>query len=514
MTPTAPITDDARAVFRTHVAAPLFEATKAHYARAHMRIHHAHAVMLGDQGLLGADEQAALVAALQNIESAPSFRGCDYDDRFEDFFFFVEDELGKAVGRDTAGRLHTGRSRNDMDHTMFKLVLRERLLSLLDSLNDVIEAGLNLAAREHDTLMVAYTHGQPAQPTTFGHYLCAIIEMLLRDVDRLLAAGESLRECPLGAAAITTTGFPIDRRLTAELLGFDSVQENSYGCIAACDYMLGVYAALKVLFIGTGRVAQDMERFAAYETGYLKLADAHCATSSIMPQKRNPIAIEQVRLKSALVVGRCDAVTDALRNTPFTDVNDSETETQVLGLEAFDKAEATLSLLRNIFETLNVDESVARRHIDASCITITELADSLVRSEGIAFRTAHEVASHVAGEALAESVPLAAVEYARFVAAYQAVVGREPRTTARELARFVSVEHFIAVRDRTGGPAPGALHKSMQRYRTLAAEAARTTARWRETSDRAARALERRVAEVARYGTPRSAQLELPEKAA
>ena len=193
-----------------------------------------------------------------------------------------------------------------------------------------------MAERERETIVVAYTHGQPAQPTTYGHYLAAFIELSLRDMDRLLHAARTVDLCSMGAAAITTSGFGLDRKRMADLLGFAEVQENSYGCIAAADYATGVYAALKLLFIHAGRFVQDLNAWTGFEIGHLQVPDAFVQISSIMPQKRNPVPVEHLRLMASLGAARCEAVLMAVHNTPFTDMNDSEGEVQIAGYEAFD----------------------------------------------------------------------------------------------------------------------------------------------------------------------------------
>lgn len=195
---------------------------------------------------------------------------------------------------------------------------------------------LDKAGAERDTPIVAYTHGQPAQPTTFVHHLAATLEVLLRDAARLSDAADGLERSPMGAAAITTSGFPIDRARVADLLGFDGLLLNSYGCIVAVDYGTGLYSAMKLPFVHLGRVVQDLAFWSAFEVGQLHLPQSLVQISSIMPQKRNPFPIEHMRHLAAVTVGRCDTMVDTMRHTPFTDMNDSEGEVQQAGYAAFD----------------------------------------------------------------------------------------------------------------------------------------------------------------------------------
>jgi len=452
-------------VYRETVLAPLFETVKRHHWRQQMRINRASAIMLAARSLLGRDEAAAILRALDDIEAATDVAALPYTGEHEDFFFLVEAELTRRLGVGTAGKLHMGRSRNDIDHTVFKMALKERLAGLLDDLLGTISRLLEVAEANRATLVVAYTHGQPAQPTTYGHYLGAVIELLLRDVERGRQASRYPDMCSMGAAAITTSGFPLDRAMMAELLGFAEVQENAYGCIAANDYLTSVYGALRLLFVHLGRFVQDLNTWTGFEVGHLHVPDGYVQVSSIMPQKRNPVAVEHLRLLCSLAAGRASATIDVLHNTPFTDVNDAEGEVQVAGYAAFDAGSRALRLLTGLVGAARVDESRVRRHIEESCITATELADSLVRAEGISFRQAHEIVASLVREMLGRGDRFATVPYAAFTRAFAAVAGRSPRLEEAELRRYTTPEHFVAVRTLPGGPAPAPLAASFARYR-------------------------------------------------
>jgi argininosuccinate lyase len=421
--------------------------------------------MLAAQGLLARAEAAAILTTLDAIEASTDVAALTYTGEHEDFFFLVQSELERRLGVETAGKLHTGRSRNDIDHTVFKMALKERLGVLLAELLAAITALLDTADANRATLVVAYTHGQPAQPTTYGHYLGAVVELLLRDVERLRQASRYPDLCPMGAAAITTSGFPLDRAAMAELLGFAEVQENAYGCIAANDYVTSVYGAVRLLFVHLGRFVQDLNAWTGFETGHLWVPDGYVQVSSIMPQKRNPVAVEHLRLLCSLAAGRAGATIDTLHNTPFTDVNDAEGEVQVAGYAAFEAGGRALRLLAGFIRAARVDEARVRRHIDESCITATELADSLVRAEGLSFRQGHAIVARLVEGMLARGERFATVPYAAFAEAFAAVAGRPPRLAEPELRRYTTPEHFVAVRTLPGGPAPAPLAASLTRYR-------------------------------------------------
>jgi argininosuccinate lyase len=451
-------------VYKDTVLAPLFEGAKANFVEPVQRINRAHLVMLAETGILNRDRAAEIANALVQIDRDLDIDSLTYTGEVEDFFFLVEAELTKRLGADRAGRLHTARSRNDIDHTIFRIKLKQKLDALLKLAHQLAQALVDTAEREKTTLIVAYTHGQPAQPSTFGHYLSAAIEVLLGDIDRLHNARAALDLCPMGAAAITTTGFAIDRHRVCELLGFAAPKENAYGCIASIDYMTGLYSALKLLFLHLGRVFQDFQQWSSFEVGQLHVPNEFVQISSIMPQKRNPVPIEHLRLLSSLTVGRCDMVVNTMHNTPFTDMNDSEGEVQVSGYAAFESGGRVLSLIGALVPALRIETTRVRANIDNSCITVTELADTLVREADLSFRQAHEIAAHTARSVIADGLTLDR-GYPAFTSGYVAATGSAPPMAEIRFKEVVSPENFVAIRERFGGPGSIALSDALSRYR-------------------------------------------------
>lgn len=453
-------------VYQDTVLAPLFESVKAHHAADMEAINQAHLVMLAETKILTDDQARDLARALSEIAAETDIRSLTYTGEHEDYFFLVEGALRAKLG-DLGGALHTARSRNDMDHTLFKMALRRRAGGLMEQLLGLCAALIDKAEAETETLIVAYTHGQPAQPTTFGHYLAAAIEVALRDARRVDAAADALELCPMGAAAITTSGFPISRPRMAELLGFDRPLTNSYGCIASVDYVTGLYSAMKLVFLHLGRLIQDLAFWSSFEVGQLYVPNAFVQVSSIMPQKRNPVPIEHMRHLSSLTVGRCDMVVNTMHNTPFTDMNDSEGEVQQAGYAAFESGGRVLRLLAQMAPACSIHAGNVRRNADAACVTITELADTLVRSEGLTFRQSHEIAARTARAVIADDQPLSE-GFIAFSKAFEAEVKRKTTLDEAAFRDCVSAEHFVAVRDRLGGPARGALLDALGAYRAEA----------------------------------------------
>ena len=456
-------------VYKETVLRPLFDGAKDHHVEGFRAIDRAHLVMLAETGILAAEQARQIAGALDNIDAEIDPAELVYTGEVEDFFFLIEKELKKRIGPDVGGRLHTARSRNDIDHTLFKLGLRERLNRLIAKALNLHAALIQAAEREQATLIVAYTHGQPAQPTTFGHYLSAIVEFVGRDIERLFEAYRLIDLSPMGAAAITTTGFPTDRALVAELLGFAAPLQNSYSCIAGVDYITATYSAIELMFLHLGRPIQDFQVWTSFEVGQLYVPNSLVQISSIMPQKRNPVPIEHLRHLSSQTVGRAAAMLTVMHNTPFTDMNDSEGETQSMGYGAFESAYRVLDLLAVLVAQVSINPDRVRANINRSCITITELADSLVRREGLSFREGHEIAAAVAKAVVAADGDLASDGYAPFIEAFERATGRKPALDAAAFAEIVSPEYFVAVRTRFGGPAPEPLQAAIAGYKEQAA---------------------------------------------
>ena len=455
-------------VYRETVLAPLFETVKTHFAEHLEAINRAHLVMLCETGILSADQGRNIARTLGDIAREIDIDALTYTGEHEDYFFLVEAELMKRLGG-LGGMLHVARSRNDMEHTCFRMVLREKAEKLLIRMIDLADKLTAKARTERDTLMVAYTHGQPAQPSTFGHYLSAVIEVLLRDSERLEAAMINLDRCPMGAAAITTSGFPTDRQRVSDLLGFSQPALNSYGCIASVDHITGLYSAIRLVFLHLGRVIQDLGQWSAFEVGQLCVPDGLVQVSSIMPQKRNPVSIEHMRLLASVAGGHCDTVINTMHNTPFTDMNDSEAEVQQTGYRTFDCGERALSLFATFIPACSINASRVVANGEAACITATELADTVVRDEGLDFRQAHAIVSATARAVISRGTGLQS-GYDDFATAFSKVTGRETNFSTAQYLKAVSPEAFISRRDRLGGPAPSALEHAFVTYENNARE--------------------------------------------
>ena len=427
-----------------------FEDAKTLFLAPLVAIHYAHLVMLAAQGIVSLKDAHALREALDSVSQA-DVRRATYDGTCEDLFFYVNRLIAATCGEDTAGRLHTARSRNDIDMTLYRMRQRELILGLLSASVELRGALLDVADRHRETIFAVHTHTQRAQPTTVAHYLLAVVEQLERDGVRLRGAYERTNRNPLGACAITGTGFPIDRQLTSELLGFCGPTGNTYGSIATVDYLLESTSAATVLLAGHGRFIQDLLLWCTAEFSYMRLGDGYVQCSSIMPQKRNPVALEHARAIGSKALGQAQAIVTAVHNTPFGDIVDTEDDLQPLVFAMFRDATRAVRLVAAAMTTAEFDAARLEARAGDGWTTLTELADTLVRDHALPFKTAHAIAGRlVAGRQRDPDRPLAEL----LADASTELLGAPLAYSQAALAHILSPRHFVEIRRTFGGPAP------------------------------------------------------------
>ena len=441
-------------VYAETVLTPNFEDAKRHFLHSLLDIHRAHTRMLARQDIITTDDERTLIAALEGLDCL-SISQTKYDGSHEDLFFYIESLLEQAAGANIAGKLHTARSRNDIAITLYRMTARRELLALAAAVAGLRCVLLDLAGRNLETVMPAHTHTQPAQPTTLAHYLLGACEFLARDADRVRHAFASVNLSPLGAAALTTTGFPIDREATAHLLGFEGLASNSYAAIAAIDYITEAAAAVAVAMVNLGKLTQDLLLWSTREFGFLRLSDGFVQSSSIMPQKRNPVALEHARVLSSRAVGEAQAVLTCAHNTPFGDINDSEDDLQPLVVCMFTDAIRPLRLLSGAMSSVHIDHAEMARRAGKDFLTVTELADTLVRRERMSFREAHALVAQVVRACGRDDNPST-------IAAELRALRPSLRTTPEEIEQALDPSHFVRIRNIVGGPAPERTAEALQ----------------------------------------------------
>jgi argininosuccinate lyase len=427
-----------------------FEDAKALLLTPMMAINYAHLVMLAAQGIVSAGDAHRIRVALDGV-SLDEVRQVTYDGTYEDLFFYVERLVSESCGEEVAGRLHTARSRNDIAMTMYRMRQRELVLALISASLGLRQSLLQLADRHRGTIVAVHTHTQRAQPTTIAHYFLAAIEQLERDAARLKGAYDRTNRNPLGACAITGTGFPIDRQLTSDLLGFLAPTGNTYGSIATVDYLLESASAAAVLLTGHGRFVQDLLLWCTAEFDYMRLGDGFVQCSSIMPQKRNPVALEHARAICSKALGQAQAIVTMVHNTPFGDIVDTEDDLQPLVHAMFRDAVRAVKLVAAAVGTAEFDAARLEARAADGWTTLTELADTLVRDEGLSFKAAHQVAVRlIAGHQLEPDRPVVDV----LADVSRDLVARPLPYSREDLARILSPRYFVEIRRTHGGPAP------------------------------------------------------------
>lgn len=451
--------------FTELVLKPAYDNAKEKLLPPMMEVNYAHLIMLYEQKLLGKEEAKKIAKALEGLNLEQFRNGC-YTGKYEDLFYEVEDALLKSVG-DIAGNLHLARSRNDMGVTMYRMVMREYLLEVMKSLQKLIEV-FNCLAEEHkDTIMVAHTHTQQAQITTLGHYILAVCQILSRDMDRLEHAFMTVNRSSMGACAITTTGFSIDRQIMADLLGFDEMVVNSYDAIGGGDYLGETATAIMLAAIDAGKVVQDFLLWATQEFNVLRAGDPYVQVSSIMPQKRNPVSIEHLRSLLSTSIGNCQTLLTMLHNTPYGDIVDTEDDAQPYGWMACDILSKCYVLFANVMSTIEVNKEVLLQRAYDGFATITELADTLVRETGVPFRKAHSVASKLAKEYIAKGKSIQDIDEEHVKEAFEQVTNLKWEIDFIKIKESIDPKHFVNIRNIKGGCGPKAMEDMLAEIKKI-----------------------------------------------
>ncbi len=414
----------------------------------------AHVAMLAKQGIVTDEDARAIASGLKTVHDEIEAGQFTFSRALEDIHMNVESRLAEIVGP-AAGRLHTARSRNDQVALDMRLWVRDTVDEVDAQLRDLQQIMAGKALAFAGAVMPGFTHLQSAQPTTFGHHLLAYVEMLGRDRGRLQDARRRMNECPLGAAALAGTSFPIDRHMTAEALGFDRPTANSLDSVADRDFSLETLAAAAICAMHLSRLAEEIVIWTTPQFGFVKLSDRFTTGSSIMPQKRNPDAAELVRGKSGRVIGALSALLIVMKGLPMTYGKDMQEDKEGL----FD-AMATLSLciaaMAGMVRDMQPDLKVMKKAAGVGYATATDLADWLVRTLKMPFREAHHTTGRIVGMASDRGVGLEKLTLAEMQAA-------DPRITEAVFA-VLGVERSVRSRTSYGGTAPQQVRRQARRW--------------------------------------------------
>ncbi|MBC2764373.1 MAG: argininosuccinate lyase [ANME-2 cluster archaeon] len=347
----------------------------------------AHVVMLSEVGIITNDDCVLILGALDTIKQE-GFEGLDMS--YEDLHISIEAKLINLVGEDTGGRMHSARSRNDEVATCIRIRLRDELLTLMHKLITLRKTMLELAREHTNTLMPGFTHLQHAQPTTFAHHLLAHHDALSRDTQRLLGAYMRTNMSPLGAAAFASTGFAINRERTRELLGFDEIVENSMDAVSTRDFVLESISVFSNIMTNLSRIAEEIISWSSEEFGFVELDDQYASTSSIMPQKKNPDTAELLRGKTGTVYGCLMSVLTITKALSMSYNRDLQEVTPHMWRAAGTTISSVI-IMAGMLPTMKINTEKMESTAGTGFSTATELADTIVRTTEISFRTAHQI---------------------------------------------------------------------------------------------------------------------------
>ena len=417
----------------------------------------AHATMLGECGIIDKSESEKIIAGLKAILADLDSGALTIDPDAEDIHTFVEGELTARIG-DAGKRLHTARSRNDQVALDVRLTLRKDVAALQAQLKDLVRVLCKKAEQYAGAVMPGYTHLQRAQPITFGHHLMAYCEMLLRDLSRFDDAQKRMDVMPLGSGALAGTTYPLDRQLTARLLGFSQVSQNSLDGVSDRDFCAEIAFAVSLAMVHLSRLCEEIVLWCSWEYKFIELDDAFSTGSSIMPQKKNPDIAELIRGKSGRVFGDLMGLLAMMKGLPLAYNKDMQEDKEAV-FDAVDTLKLCLTPLIPMLETMTVLEGNMRNAAARGFINATDCADYLVAEKGLPFRDAYKITGELVALCIEKGLTLETLPLAE----YQAICP----AFDEGVYQAISLERCVAGRKVLGGPAPENVRAQAQRVLAL-----------------------------------------------
>lgn len=414
----------------------------------------AHAEMLGECGIIDKAESEKLIAGLETILADIDGGKLLIDPNAEDIHMFVEAELTKRLG-DTGKRLHTARSRNDQVALDIRMYLKDEINEIIPMIRSLIKTLCDIAEKNLDTIMPGYTHLQRAQPITFAHHLMAYSQMLIRDIGRLGDTYRRMNKMPLGSGALAATTYPIDRHLTAKLLDFDGITENSLDGVSDRDFCVELCSAISILMMHLSRFSEEIILWSSWEFKFIELDDAYATGSSIMPQKKNPDVTELIRGKTGRVYGDLNTLLVMLKGTPLAYNKDMQEDKEAI-FDAVDTVKLCLKTFIPMLETMTVYKDNMRNAAARGFINATDCADYLVR-KGLPFRDAYKITGSLVAYCIESMTVLEALpldEFRKFSDKF-----------GDDVYESISLDTCVNMRKADGGPAPEAVRKQIEEAR-------------------------------------------------
>ena len=414
----------------------------------------AHATMLAEVGVLTADEKDQIIKGLGEVKADIESGAFEWSVSLEDVHMNIEARLTDRIGI-TGKKLHTGRSRNDQVATDIRLYLRDEIDVIAEELTRLQSGLLDLAEREADTIMPGFTHLQTAQPVTFGHHLLAWYEMLVRDAERLQDCRKRVNVMPLGAAALAGTTYPIDRAMTARLLGFDRASENSLDSVSDRDFAIEFCSFAAMLMTHLSRFSEELVLWTSAQFDFVDLPDRFCTGSSIMPQKKNPDVPELVRGKTGRVNGHLVSLLTLMKGQPLAYNKDNQEDKEPL-FDTVDTVKGCLKAYADMVPAIRARAGNMRTAAKRGFSTATDLADYLVK-KGVAFRDAHEIVGKAVAFGVAEGRDLSDMTLAELT--------RFSDVIREDVFEVLTLEGSVQARNHLGGTAPDQVRAAVARAR-------------------------------------------------
>lgn len=374
---------------------PGIESDLDHAYQCYLDINKAHVLMLEKQGIIKTEVAKAILKVTDEMAKMGDKPTFAIDPSREDLYFNLEHYLIKHTSLEIGGQQHTARSRNDLLATITRLSTRRFYFKICQLFNEMRQVVIDVAEKNKDAVMSGYTHLQPSEPITFAHYCSAVLAALERDYRRISSVYETLNLCPLGGGSMGSTTFNIDREMTADLLGFDEPLDNSIDCVASRDYASELLAALSLAANTFSRFCFDLYIWATPDYGYVEVDDSAAVCSSIMPQKKNPWTLEHIKGKCAHIEGFFISAFNGMKNTPYTHNQDVNGESTYFLWTALKEMQACIELLSATVKGITLHKDRMVQTARGNFCTVTELANYLVRHDGISFRAAHEIVALV-----------------------------------------------------------------------------------------------------------------------
>ena len=425
-----------------------------------MHVNLAHIIMLAEKKIITEQDAATILRALYEIHER-GVEGLDLRPELEDIHMAIEEFVIKATGEEVGGKLNTAKSRNDQVATAIRLTLRKGVLDVGERLLELVSALVALAEKNTGVIMPGYTHLQVAQPTTFAHWLTAHASAILRDVGRIDQVYDAANSCPMGACALAGTSFPIDRMRVAHMLGFKRIEENAMDAISSRDFALQAMSSLAIAMVNLSRLAEELMLWGSAEFGMIELPEEFAATSSIMPQKKNPVVAELARAKAGRVFGNLLGALAVMKALPQSYNLDLQDLTPSLW-NSVDETRDTAGVMARLIGTIEPNRETMRKRAEGEFTAATELADVLVRKAGVAFRDAHAIVGKMVARATNEGRGPGDINIEDLQAASKEILDKEVHLKPEELGEALDLDKCIAARDLPGGPAPKAVQDQLK----------------------------------------------------